>query len=67
MIFMVVDFPAPFGPRKPTISPGSTLKEMSVTAGKFPKYLVTLLTSIIRCCAPIDLAYNTRWRLICSF
>ncbi len=31
-IFMVVDFPAPFGPRKPTMRPLSTLKETSDTA-----------------------------------
>jgi hypothetical protein len=28
-IRMVVDFPAPFGPRKPTMSPGATAKETS--------------------------------------
>lgn len=27
MIFMVVDFPAPFGPNKPVILPSSKLKE----------------------------------------
>ena len=26
MIFMVVDLPAPFGPRKPTMVPSSTVK-----------------------------------------
>ena len=32
MIFKVVVFPAPFGPRKATISPAFTLKETSETA-----------------------------------
>ena len=31
-ILMVVDFPAPFGPRYPTISPSSMRREMSSTA-----------------------------------
>ena len=29
---MVVDFPAPLGPRKPTIWPGATLKDTSLIA-----------------------------------
>src|ERR1039457_4275790 len=33
MILTVVDLPAPFGPRKPTISPGATLKLTFSTAG----------------------------------
>ena len=36
IIFIVVDFPAPLGPKNPNISPCSTLKERSVTAGKSP-------------------------------
>ena len=32
-ILIVVDFPAPFGPRYPTSSPGRMSKEMSLTAG----------------------------------
>src|SRR6202007_1807494 len=36
---MVVDLPAPFGPRKPSTSPRSTLKEMSSTARFAPKAL----------------------------
>ena len=35
-IFIVVDFPAPLGPRKPRISPFSTENEIPVTAGKSP-------------------------------
>jgi hypothetical protein len=33
---MVVDFPAPFGPRKPVTLPGSTTKLRSSTARVFP-------------------------------
>ena len=33
IIFTVVDFPAPFGPRNPTISPAPTRKLTSTTAG----------------------------------
>ena len=36
IIFIVVDFPAPFGPNSPTISPFSILKDILVTAGKSP-------------------------------
>src|SRR5262245_58136393 len=36
---MVVDLPAPFGPRKPSTSPRSTVKEMSSTARLAPKVL----------------------------
>ena len=31
-ILIVVDLPAPFGPRKPNISPGATSKETPSTA-----------------------------------
>src|SRR5262245_49504378 len=44
---MVVVLPAPLRPRKPTISPLATLKLMLSTATTGPKYLVSLLTSII--------------------
>src|SRR5262245_59122896 len=45
---MVVVFPAPFGPRNPTISPFLTSKEMLSTA-RFREYLfVSSLTLIIR-------------------
>ena len=36
IILMVVDFPAPFGPRNPRISPGATSKEMPLTASTSP-------------------------------
>src|SRR5215217_2666576 len=43
---MVVDLPAPLGPRKPSTSPRSTVKETSSTAVKPPKRLVKRSISI---------------------
>jgi hypothetical protein len=37
----VVVLPAPFGPRKPSISPRATLNDTSSTAVRPPKFLVT--------------------------
>src|SRR5215813_394669 len=45
---IVVVFPAPFGPRKPRISPGSTRKLTSSTAVTRPYRFVTCWTSITR-------------------
>src|SRR5689334_20138560 len=39
IIFIVVDLPAPFGPRKPSTSPFGTVNETSSTAMSGPKYL----------------------------
>src|SRR5579864_6755319 len=39
-IRMVVDFPAPFGPRNPKISPGATSSEILSTATKSPNFFV---------------------------
>jgi hypothetical protein len=36
----VVVFPAPFGPRRPVISPSRMLKEMLLTAVMSPNFLV---------------------------
>src|SRR5262245_42713782 len=44
-ILMVVVLPAPFGPRKPKISPGRTAKVTPSTAVKRPKPLVSPSTS----------------------
>ena len=44
---MVVDFPAPLGPRKPVTVPGSTVKEMWSTATLSPYCLVRLTASIM--------------------
>src|SRR3972149_3097122 len=41
IIRIVVDFPAPLGPRNPTTWPRSTVKEMSATAVTPPKDLLT--------------------------
>src|SRR6185503_19418945 len=38
---IVVDFPAPLGPKKPKISPGRTSRFRSATAVKSPKRLVS--------------------------
>src|SRR5215470_8657371 len=46
MTRIVVDLPAPFGPRNPVTLPGSTVKLRSSTATLVPKRLVKLLTSI---------------------
>src|SRR5581483_5655474 len=44
---MVVDLPAPFGPRKPSTSPRSTLNEMPSTARFAPKALTRFSILII--------------------
>ena len=44
---MVVDLPAPLGPRKPSTSPGLTVNDRSLTAYFGPKCLVRFSTSII--------------------
>src|SRR5690554_3454693 len=46
-IFMVVDLPAPFGPRKPRTSPGFTSKDRLSTATWSPKRLVRLFIFIM--------------------
>ena len=43
---MVVDLPAPFGPRKPKVSPVATSKSMPRTASISPYLLVSALTEI---------------------
>ena len=47
IIFIVVDFPAPLGPRSPKISPSLVAKEISSTALTGPKLLLTDFNSII--------------------
>src|SRR6185295_15187111 len=44
---IVVDLPAPLGPRKPSTSPRSTVKETSFTATFGPKALVRFSTLIM--------------------
>ena len=43
---MRVDFPAPFGPSKPKISPASTVNETASTAVNAPNCFVIFSTSI---------------------
>ena len=45
-IFIVVDFPAPFGPKNPTTSPRFTAKSILSTATKFPNDFFRLFASI---------------------
>src|SRR5262249_54945220 len=47
-IFIVVDLPAPLGPRKPRTSPRATEKETPSTAVKGPNLLTSCLISIMR-------------------
>ena len=44
---MVVDFPAPFGPRNPSTSPRLTLNDTRSTARMGPKDLLNAFASII--------------------
>src|SRR5437867_1901402 len=60
---MVVVLPAPFGPRKPTISPTSTRNEMPRTASTAPKVLVRSRTSIIAWPMPLPAISNPREQL----
>src|SRR6185503_19956775 len=46
-ILSVVDFPAPLGPRKPTIWPAGISKESRSTASCWPKRLVRFWSEII--------------------
>ena len=47
-IRMVVDFPAPFAPTNPTISPGRTVSETPSRARVAPKFLVSPRTASTR-------------------
>src|SRR5258708_19963021 len=49
---MLVVLPAPFGPRKPVIFPGSTLNDRSSTASVSPYRLVRPLASIMSSSLP---------------
>src|SRR5512142_826229 len=46
---MVVDLPAPFGPRNPVTTPGLTWKSMPSTAAVRPYTFVSDRASIMRC------------------
>ena len=47
-IFIVVDLPAPLGPKRPIISPSFISKEILSTATKLPYFLQTFLTVITK-------------------
>src|SRR5215471_14033654 len=49
IIRIVVDLPAPFGPRKPVTIPGRTAKSRPSTASFSPYRLLIFSTSIIEC------------------
>ena len=49
---IVVDFPAPFGPRKPVTVPGRTVKVRSETAVVGPYRLVSSWISIMKSTVP---------------
>src|SRR4051812_19804767 len=53
MMRMVVDLPAPLGPRNPVTRPGRAVKEMSSTAVKPPYFLVSESTLIMRKSLPV--------------
>src|SRR3954447_19474502 len=53
MIRMVVDLPAPLGPRNPVTRPGRAVKEMSSTAVKPPYFLMRESTLIMRKSLPV--------------
>src|ERR1700757_1600332 len=53
IIFIVVDLPAPLGPRKPSTSPTGTVNEMSSTALSGPKCLTRCRISSIAGWSPI--------------
>ena len=57
---IVVVLPAPFGPRKPRISPFSTLNEMASTAVVRPYLFVRLSTSIMRLLLPCLIPWTRR-------
>jgi hypothetical protein len=49
VVQIVVDLPAPFGPRKPVTMPGWTTKSSPSTASFSPYRLLRFSTSIIAC------------------
>jgi hypothetical protein len=64
IIRIVVDLPAPFGPRKPVTMPGWTTKVQPVDRQLLPVPLTQVLTSIIACSlasvAPVTPARHPR-------
>jgi hypothetical protein len=54
---MVVDLPAPLGPKNPSTSPFCSAKDISFTAILFPKFLDKLIASRVE--RAIFFAYNS--------
>src|SRR5438477_7136137 len=55
---MVVDFPAPFGPRNPVIWPGVRSKVRSLTAVTVPYRLVSASTAMVLMAVPPEVVVN---------
>src|SRR6266699_5595583 len=55
---MVVDFPAPFGPRNPVIRPGASSKVRSLTAVTVPYRLVSASTAMVLMAVPPEAVVN---------
>src|SRR6266700_7487788 len=61
---MVVDFPAPFGPRNPVMRPGASSKDRSLTAVTVPYRLVSASTAIVLMAVPPEVVVTVvRWTL----
>src|SRR6266851_4792622 len=59
---MVVDFPAPFGPRNPVMRPGASSKVRSSTAVTVPYRLVSASTAMVLMAVPPEVVVNVaRW------
>src|SRR5947208_10472958 len=60
---MVVDFPAPFGPRNPVTWPGARLKVRSLTAVTVPYRLVSASTAMVLMAVPPEVVVMRLTRL----
>jgi hypothetical protein len=60
---MVVDFPAPFGPRNPVMRPGASSKDRSLTAVTVPYRLVSAWTAMVLMAVPPEVVTVVRWML----
>src|SRR2546428_2208653 len=60
---MVVDFPAPFGPRNPVMRPGASSKVRSLTAVTVPYRLVSASTAMVLMAVPPEVVTVVRWTL----
>src|ERR1700704_4441576 len=60
---MVVDFPAPFGPRNPVMRPGASSKDRSLTAMTVPYRLVSAWTAMVLMAVPPEVVNAVRLTL----